>query len=620
MEQQWEFVGTGVARVTPRLMSDADLVKRLPAAARVQYQKVSSLRKKAADLEQAGEAAMMASFFGHASAAKAKYKLASSQASRARLALSRGQNRATDALEKMLAKKPSGEIGLALSRLYERGAEAREAPQSRSIQYGELSTRTGDGLALAPLRTAVEATSPSSELGRFVRLELVYHLMSTNDARDAFAILPELIGASPPDQRPLLIFYTGVLHALDGKDAAAADDFRRAHEGLAVSSGISRSDLLSAELVARYRAGQFERALGVASENWTERANPAPLAPDPMPPPPPPTPKTKRGAKAIGMLEALSANSLWAFGSSAGLSESDVLRLATDAVERLHLDPSTVQGPVGLRAGIFSRLAVRALYRNDDDTAKTHAEAARALAQPASRDAIRVLQLLSRRAGDDDAAKDFAKEAEALPYGLGKFGSDPELAYLEVELRGQKATATPAPPAERNVRSLLRLCIEPLHQHLPKTATIDNKFVATVELDAKVYEKGRVELQALPGPTTAKQSGLVELAACLKQMGPRVLAKAPSSVDAAISIAQLTPRSSGFGEGLDAFGTIGIGGGSGIGGFGSGSSLRERSGVIGGLIGVGDLGVRGPGAGSGIVGGKGKPTIKKRAPVKKAKK
>lgn len=314
------------------------------------------------------------------------------------------------------------------------------------------------------------------------------------------------------------------------------------------------------------------------------------------------------------------------------IGEREILQLATDAVERLGLDPSAVDGPPELRAALLSRLAVRALHRNDREAAAAHATAARELGGSSSREGLRVLAALALRDGSRDQADELLREASRLRYAPGMYGTGLETRALDAELRRKHARARNDDDdrddrdVERNVRSLLRLCLEPVHHRLSATEKRDRRFVAEIELRAKVFSDGRVELQSEAAPSSGDSAAVSEALACAKRMAPRVLARAPASIQARVSVRPLRPPGGLFGS---AFGDSGLGLGSGGLGIGTGGAGFGASGATG-LGGLGATGLRGGGTlggsggggrvggGLGGLGGRTKPPpAKKQTPQKK---
>jgi hypothetical protein len=431
------------------------------------------------------------------------------------------------------------------------------------------------------------------------------------------------------DKKPLLLLRLGVIQSLEKQDALAAETFRSAHEHLATSSGVDRKTLLMAEVAARYRAQQFDQVLVVAEEHWNEWGDPKTVRPDPNPPPPPPpapAPKVKAkstssGVHATGILGVLNSSNysvLGGLGTHSSFSDADVLRFATDAAERQSLDPAQMKGTPAFLAGIAARLAVRAFYRNDDKAAKAAGETAKSLGGSASREGLRVLKALAQRSSDTQALTEIDDALTKVSYGRGAHASGIEHAYLDEELREKKTAdekPSTTPVVERNIRSLVRLCLEPVYQRLPEKSEL--------VVSAKVFPDGKVEPAVEP-------VGGSDVSACLKQMASRVLAHAPSSVSAKVAVARLDPeRQNTWGGGLglgsifgdsigESFGAGGLGlSGIGVGGGGTGEGI--------GLGRVGGIGWGSPGAGigggRGQLGGKVKtpPPKKKPVPVPKKK-
>jgi hypothetical protein len=614
-EQKWDFVKLSLmdVRSDSDFMPEDEIVKKLPTAQRFEYQSVQRARKQLL----ATEDRMNASRRGMHKAGKAgaaQYKLTLVARQKARDAVVKAVAKAEQSITQAMEKKPSAELGLALTRLRASHPELRYNDTSRTLAYGFTETNSDSAAAIEPLRKAAALTALDST-GKYVRLELIHHLMATADAKDAKPYINELLGVVAWDEKPLLLFRLGVLQSLEKQDALAAETFRSAHEHLATSSGVDRKTLLMAEVAARYRAQQFDRVLDVAAEHWTEWGDPKPLKPDPNPPPPPPpAPKVKgksisSGAQAAGILGVLNSSNfsvLGALGSQSSFSDADVLRFATDAAERQSLDPAQMKGTPEFRAGIASRLAARAFYRNDDEAAKAAGETAKSLGGTASREGLRVLKALAKRAGDTQASTEIDAALAKASYGRGTHASGIEHAYLDEELREKKsADAKPSttPVVERNIRSLVRLCLEPVYQRMPEKSEL--------VVSAKVFPDGKVE-------PVVEAAGGSDVSACLKQMASRVLAHAPSSVSAKVAVARLEPErqriwGGGFGS---IFGDDSIGESFGAGGLGL-SGIGVGGGGSGDSIGLGRVGGWGTGSGIGRGGGQLGGKVKKKPSPKK---
>lgn len=315
------------------------------------------------------------------------------------------------------------------------------------------------------------------------------------------------------------------------------------------------------------------------------------------------------------------------------MAEAAVTRFGADCVERLNRDPGTLDGPLEGRAAILSLLAARALYRNDLESAKRHAEAARALgALGATRQAVDVLRVLALRQGDGSRAEALEREKSKLPWNDYAFAhrGEPDSKALDQELSEAQAKNKPdkpdkpdepdkpdkpEPPAARNVHSALRACIEPVRERLPKaTGTGAEKRIATITLHAKVFEDGHAELEV---GADREDEGMAQVLECLKSDGPRMLARAPSSVSAKIVLDESVRRAQAetwglFGTLGDSFGVEGLGGLSGadigeaygVGGLGLVGTGRGGGGTGEG-IGLGSVGVIGHGSGTGSGYGRG---------------
>jgi hypothetical protein len=629
LEQKWDFASSNLGTLRGvRLMPEDELVKRLPAALRVHYQAVAKARSKVRDAQARRYN------FGYLTDKKSpqyfKQKAAAADLERARKQLYKAHDKALDELEKAFQKTPSAEVGIAIARSLERGGSASDdGPTDHAVAYGSVDVDRDAELTLEPLRRAVSAAT-ADDVRRWARLELVHQLMATDSASEAEKVIEELMPGAPSDQRAQLLFRLGLLQGKAGANEKAADTLRSAHDDLAVSSGVSREQLFHAELIARYRAKQFERVIALAVEAWNDRKQPRALKPDPSPPPPPPPPPvvkaTKKPAGKVSTAGVLGTASsygmiglLGSLSSSGGsFDEDDLLRYLTDSLERLGKSPESTQGPDDLRAGLHSRLAARALYRNDDEGAKTHGEAARSLDGPLSYDGRRVLRVLAFRAEDMEKARALDKELNVVGWAAGRSSSGAEDAYLDAELESAHRRGEPdadskktekkvALPVERNVRAVLRLCLEPVRHEFvdPKQS---GKVVAKLVLKATVFPKGKVEIGT--GSETL-QGASSEVAECMKKMAPAIFAHAPSSVVANVSVMSLDRQHWG-----SIFGRAGLDG-PGLGSWGGFGGIDDTG--VGGMIGIGGGGLGGGLGGIGGIGGRGTGSLgpKKKKPAPK---
>lgn len=627
-EQKWDFVRLNVLESTweSEFAPEDEIVKKLPATARLDYQALLRTEKQYSDASTRASTAMMAMYRGRSSGKKgfdAQYKVAAAAKRKAREAITKARVKAQQSLRKEMEKKPSPELGIALARLWTKHVHPDYYDSGRTLAYGYTIVDSDSRTAFAPLLEVVTFANAHDQMGKWLRYELVHHMMASEHAKDAKRYVQELLGAVSWDKKPLLLVRLGIIQGLEKEHAAAAETFRSAHEHLATTSNVGRRTLLLAEIVARYRAQEFERVLSLADEHWKEWRDPKPVKPDPNPPPPPPpAPKVTKGAKqkaiaaarTAGILGVLNSGSgyggLGALSSRSMLSDAEVLRFATDAVERLARDPAEIKGDPEFRAGIFARLAARAFYRSDDVAAKSLGETAMKLGGSASREGVRVLKVLAQRAGDEHASSEIDEALRKVDYGSAAYATGIEHAYLDNELSERKSEEKPSttPPVERNIRSLVRLCLEPVYQDLPEKAEL--------KVSAKVFPNGKVE-------PVVEGNGGTALDTCVKQMSARVLLHAPTSVIAKVALARLDPAEQNMWGG-GGFGSIfgdGIGESFGAGGLGL-SGIGEGGGGTGEGIGLGSIRGMGRGAGGGGIGGigglhKAKPKKPKAPPGKK---
>lgn len=140
---------------------------------------------------------------------------------------------------------------------------------------------------------------------------------------------------------------------------------------------------------------------------------------------------------------------------------------------------------------------------------------------------------------------------------------------------------------KRNVASLFRLCLEASFWRLPERGGKQ-----AVELEATLKDDGSVTLE-VSGDAPA------EVAECLRGMGPKILARAPSSIRAHVELGTARQTWGGM-DGV-------------LGGLAGGST----GGTGEGTIGIGSFGLRGQGAGAGAGHGRGAKPPKAKAANKK---
>lgn len=593
------FLALRLESLSPKLWSDQELRQALPFAVRRELDALERARTRVRDARRKKDAA--------------NDKLFECDDCRQRALLERRlaaeQKRYEDALEAEAQAKLHAEeelqrrlddpkgvaaIGIVLARL--RPARDWALDPSVSVVYGEPAFHE---TSMAALQRAAELAGPDTEVGRHVRRELLHGLWARSDVPLARQVIAELEPVAPPEWRAELGFRAALLDGLEGNHRKAAERFEQALASHVPGSSVRRRTLANAVLLARYVDQDFEKALPAALRAFDEywQPEPAPPAPKPKPKAKPkaqtPVAKRKaalRQAAEFGMLGLLST-------TSQELDRHGAIRLAADCIERLGRDPASLQGSVEARAAVWSLLATRALYRNDLERARTLAEAARRLGSPKySRGAVHVLEALALREGHLDDAKRLGEEARNVLGGFftafAGYDSEPDEAHLLQSLREPKHTnqdARKAPtrehPAAQNVRSLVRVCVEPVRTRLPKAMPYGKeRHVAALSLDVRVFEAGAVEVKV---SADRSEGSVPEVLACIQQLAPRLLARAPASIRAQIALSeplrQATPSLlslSGFdGGSLDGDAWGGLGGigvirkGKGGGGKGSGAGL-----------------------------------------------
>jgi hypothetical protein len=483
------------------------------------------------------------------------------------------------ACEKALARKPVGAVGLALARLHEVEVVANNLatdnhPAELDTEYGEpLREHHGATTeALEAYRRAKAATAPGDDVGAWARYGLAAQQWMKGDAAAARDELAALQPTAPAAWRAELAFRLGVAHAAVGDERAAGAAFGQALAAAGPGDVVTRRELRQARLVAEYRAGEHRSALALAIE----------LLDDVAP--------SKRGVSFAR--------------ESFGLERATVVRLAADCVERLGRGQADLARATPATAGaILARLAVRELYRGDRDAAAATVAAAlaRLPADAAVRPLLADLGALARGPLDEAGRKRLRAEVAAeirsrasLLAALGALGGRAELPLEEQELEAALAPDK-TPVAERRVRSLVRLCLEPAAGWLARRPAARGE--STLELNARA-DRGRPVVEV----TLPNERELAPTADCLVRVGERILPPAPlhASVDlqhAGITAAQLKWREELKTLGKDRLGTgaleraatRGLGGLGGVGGAG-GLGTRGSAAGGGGAIGIGGLG------------------------------
>lgn len=629
LTQKSDFLRLELGTIRPKLMSEEDLLGRLSAAAKIEIRAIERAQKAA---DAAGVEVGTASLNLDAcdgcpqhKALAAKQEQAYDKHDRALRALTRARVKAETALEKMLARPAaSPAVGLALARL--QSGSSLEPSSPSTLVYGEpKASVTGEEALLR----AIELAKPGEELGQRARQELL-HLWASGRGDRQQKIIDELLAAGPSEWRSELHFRSALGRAEQGDDRGALERFENSLKEHTAASAVSRETILTGILIARYRLLDFEGTLAAASALFEEWATPS--VPD------------SSSAGQLGILASMSSRLNARLSSSA--VEAAVTRFAADAVERLDRDPTALEGRSDLRASVLSRLAVRALYRSDTAGARRLAEAAvgpEPLAE--AEDALRVLELVARREGDEARAAELVEKRESLRGRfvgmsglLGGSLDEPDRTAVVEELRERvtpdarksktksKNDDEPEPPAKRVLRSALRLCIEPVRERLPKATAADKKrSIATVSLNAKVFDDGHSTVEA---DADNRQDGMASVLECLKGVAPRVLARAPSSISAKVVIDDSARRAHEFGSNfglgsVSASGGVwgslsGVGAASGYGGLGLVGTGSGGGGTGVGSIGIGrlgGLGTKGRGSGYGAKKRPKKPAIKPKPPA-----
>ena len=622
------FADVGLGRVQPKLWSEEELVRRLPLGAKREVEALLRARKAS---REASRDASLASHTLHAcrdcrerAQLQRKSDAARKASNGARQALDKAIDRADRQLEKQLGSaKAAPEVGVALARI--RAGRADLSPSAAHwFRYGEADASDS---GLVTLRQAAELAGPDTEVGRLMRYELLNRLWGKDDGQAVRQVVAELAGTAPPEWRAELEFHAAAYDALDGDHAKAAAGFERALAAHVPGSSVTRKTLALAALVARYRSLDFELTLSAAFTAFDEAAKPEPRAPEPPAPPKPPAPTKPKpiartnkrvGVKIaqaalrqhaeFGMIGLLSTS---AFGGGR-FDEDEIARLAADSIERLDRDPTKLSGSAEGRARVLSVLAIRALYRNQVHLAQELAEASRALGPLAgTHGALNVLEALAFRDNDPEQAAKIAKVRATMNWDPKAWtGSDAEpdernLTEVLKKARGgapaTKDKDTPAPPVAQNVLSAVRACVEPVRMDLPEaTGTGKERRIATLTLSAQVFSDGKVQFHA---GADHIDGSMRQVLACLKSMGPRALAHAPSSVTARVTLSDSVRR---VGSAFGGLWGDQIGESFGAGGLGF-SGIGKGGGGVGDGIGIGSIG-RGQNGGGGTVG---RPPAKK---------
>lgn len=595
MAPRLSFARARIRAVAARKADDKALAASLPPALRPQFEQALRATERLAKVAEPLYTARFESLScepDKCAQAEKKLDLVRKTVDREATRIRGAHRKTTDALSKLLEKSPSAELALAVARLEEEDArqadiETENHPAELSFEYGEFAPGSaGNPAAVEALRAGKQHAGPDSALGQKVRYSLMTHLWESGDAEGALEEVEALLPVAPADMRYELEGRRALLIGARGDHVAASAAFARAL-ALPETPGepFSRSELRSARVLAEYRAGRFESALDLALREL-----------DHAPP-----------ARAL----------------FAAFDTGPELVVALDCIERLGKDPLSSSASAPTRARLAARLALRALHRHDKKRAEEMASAAIELAEQQAGDAFDVLAALAEQKGDvaraaelrerKGKARSVSSEVQLgmlAMLGMGK--SEPEY-----EERNSLSSEAPA-SAKRNLASLLRLCLEPIHWKLPK-----RQASANVRLDVTVKDDGSVVID--------DQSTLVpELDGCLRTMAPKLLARSPSSVHARVDLSKLDETFlSGGGSVADVLAQAGGLGGldlAAAGRAGGGGSTAAGAGG-GGIGGLGGIGTRAGGSGIGGLGrgsslrGSGKAPSKPRskaAPPKRA--
>lgn len=489
--------------------------------------------------------------------------------------------KAVAAFEKQLEKAPTAALALAVARLHDESNRQSDIvvmnhPAEASLVYGELYADADrqSALAIAPLERARDLSPADTELGRLARYSLMLHRWQGGESAAALSETEAFLAHAPADLGFELHVRHGILLGAQGRHADAARAFARAlAQPEASKEPVSRFQLREAMLVAEYRAGRFREALTLALAELD---------------------RVLTSARPFAVTYVREPET----------------RIAADIVERLGIDVEELAAGAETRALILSELSLRAAHRHDDRGASRLAERAVTLSPKGAADAYDVLIALAKRKHDVarvaelEAQKKAARPRQSSFGLLALFGQ--KKAAPEFDERAALADDAKA-DAKRNVASLVRLCLEPSHWRLPERG---GKSLA--ELDAVVKDDGSVSV-------SVSGDAPPEVSECLRTMGPKLLARAPSSIHARIDLSHA--RESGLfadsalggliGDTSAVLGTGGLGGlglrGTGIGGGGRGE--------VTGVGATGGLGTRGHGGGTAV--GTGRGALKKPPTAKK---
>ncbi len=512
-------------------------------------------------------------------------------------------------LKQSYEQQPRAAAALALTAL----AAQREAIDGAADMMGYEQVRYGtsyvfgalpapDNADLTYLKRARSSSRADTDIGVEARYQLVVASYLDGQLEAAREVLEELQGVMSgrlaKDRRSLL-YLLGVLRAAGPRAdyEAAARTLTRAAQAKSGSDGPSDRELTLARLMASYRAGDRQQAL-------THALSALALIHKPPPPPLPPPPSPPGGLGTGGIL---GSSQLGIIGLLAQPSRGYEMgaygeeRLAADCIEHIGLDKADLSKASPLvRAHVLLRLAVRALHRHDHVAANK--AIALALEQPPSGALLSTLKglpnLMRQSADRGDVSK--LKTGILPPLNtMGMIGvlgkAEPSIEQLERdELFGSKGGSF---DVERTFGSLMRLCLEADYWRLDNLGT-------AVKVKISTYDDHPVDVEVTP----AKSVDLERFKACLGRHAPRLFARSPNSVAAAVDLSQVTTKKQ------VAYGLMGTGegfGGLGAHGPGLGGVLAPGAGRGGGGMGLRGTGGGGRGYGSGT-GVLGKPKVNKK--------
>ncbi|MBI3205804.1 MAG: hypothetical protein HYZ29_29985 [Myxococcales bacterium] len=568
---RWAEVRVGPLGARP--FDDKLVAAALPPVSRARFEAAlaaaGKLEKAAAPVYEAHFRALSCDP-GKCEALEAKHAQLRTALDRQADGIQRAHDKTVDAFDAQLEKAPSAALALAVARLHQESTRHSDIvtmnrPAASSEVYGELSADPDGGspLAEAALERARDLSQPDTDLGRLARYALALSRWRSASAPEALAEIDALLPVAPAEQKFELLVRQALLLGVRGRHAEAAGGFARAlAEPEMAKEAVLRAQLRSAQALAEYRAGRLREALALA-------------------------------------LAELGRSSLPAHAFAASPASGAALTVAADVVERLAIDVEGASVGADGKAAILSELAVRALHRHDQQGARRLAERAVQLGPRASAGAFDVLIALAKKQSDGARVAELGEQKRvarpSMPFESGLLallGGKPRAPEFD-ERAALKDDAKA--DAKRNVASLVRLCLEPNVWRLTH-----RDGASELTLSALVKDDGSVTVDVTGDAPS-------EVTECVTRMGPKVLARAPSSVHAQIDLShvresELFAAAGLWGKPLE----NSIGRADGVGGLGlrgAGSGTR-----VGGTIGIGaigGLGTRGQGGGAGVGSGRG---------------